>query len=324
MDLRKRAMRIGAWTAVIMVAMAALLAGCAHAREADPVAGGLTFKAGTYTATVPGMMGDIKVEVIFSVDRILSVRVLEHRETPVLSDAAVKGLPARIVESQSLAVDSVSGVTITSDAILEAVAECVRKAGGDVDALKARKVAAVQRAPNVRQTVDVVVIGGGGAGLSAAVTAHQAGASVLVLEKMPQVGGNTIIAAGAFNTSNLGLQRRLPAAPGPEAAIMAAINAQPASDLHREMQAQLRREFEAHRAAGSPHLFDSPTFHALQTFEGGDRKGDLALIRNYTSQSLDALKWLEGLGMRFTDTPFTVLGALWMRSHRPVRPLGTG
>ena len=56
-------------------------------------------------------------------------------------------------------------------------------------------------------TVDIAVIGAGGAGLSAAVEAAQLGASVVVVEKMPAVGGNTLRASGGFNAAGTALQR---------------------------------------------------------------------------------------------------------------------
>ena len=56
-------------------------------------------------------------------------------------------------------------------------------------------------------TVDVAVIGAGGAGLSAAVQAHELGANVVVVEKMAMVGGNTVRAAGGLNAVGTALQQ---------------------------------------------------------------------------------------------------------------------
>ncbi len=322
MVLGKRAKGIVAILAAL--AVAAALIGCVHTGGADQATSGKLFKAGTYSASGNGMGGEVKVSVTFSSDKIVSVKVDKHNETPGVGDIALEKLPALIVEGQTLGVDAVAGATMTSDAILAAVEACVKKAGGDVAALKARKAAAAGKSADVTETVDVVVIGAGGAGLSAAVTAHQNGASVLVLEKMPKAGGNTIISGAAYNSADAERQKRAPASAGPEAVVMGLINAKPASDLHKEMQATLKREYEAYKASGASYLFDSPTMHALQTFEGGDRKADLVLVKNYTSRTLDGVKWLESLDMKFTDTCFTVLGALWQRSHKPVKPLGTG
>lgn len=318
MQSKKRIKVIGVVVALIV---ATLLAGCAQTPATTAKA---AFKAGTYTASAKGMGGDVKVSVTFSATDIVSVKVDQHNETPGVGDAAIKTIPGKIVQGQTLNVDVVAGASISSKAILAAVEECVKKAGGDVAALKAKKVAAAAKAADVTETADVVIIGAGGAGLAAAVTAHQAGSSVLILEKMPKVGGNTIISGAAYNSADPARQALSPAEAGPEATIQALIAAKPASDLHAQMQAQLKKEYEAYKASAAKGLFDSPTLHALQTYEGGDRVGDLVLIKNYTSKTLDGVKWLESLGMKFNDTCFTVLGALWQRSHKPVKPLGTG
>jgi flavocytochrome c len=133
----------------------------------------------------------------------------------------------------------------------------------------------------IEKQADVVIIGGGGAGLAAAVSAHQKGAKVLVLEKMPKVGGNTIISGAAYN----------------------------AVDPKRQ------------KAAG---IEDSIEKHYTQTFEGGDKLAKPEMVRTFVEKSYPTLEWLESLGMKFKDEIFTVLGALWPRSHKPIEPLGTG
>ncbi len=161
------------------------------------------FKAGTYTAAAKGMGGDVTVEVVVTADEITGVKVVSHKETPGISDLPIEQIPAKIIETQSLAVDTVSGATITSTALLTAVTDCLTQAGADVEALKNKKVE-VKKAEDVTAEADVIVIGAGGAGLAAAVTANQAGASVIVLEKTPKVGGNTIMAGGALNAVDEG------------------------------------------------------------------------------------------------------------------------
>lgn len=313
---RKRMVLILAALSVV-----ALLFGCAQTQASLQKT---VFRPGTYTASAKGIGGDVKISVTFSATDIVSIKVDQHNETPGVGDVAIETIPEKIVKGQTLNVDTVAGATITSKAILTAVEECIKKAGGDVAAFKAKQPVAAKKAADITQTADVVVIGAGGAGLAAAVSAHQAGASVIVVEKMPKVGGNTIISGAAYNSADPERQKNAPASAGPEATVMALINATPANELHKQMQATLKKEYEEYKASGATYLFDSPTLHALQTFEGGDRKGDLVLIKNYTSKTLAGLHWLESLGMKFTDTCFTVLGALWQRSHKPVKPLGTG
>lgn len=99
------------------------------------------YTPGVYTASAKGNNGDVKVEVEVSETEILSVKVLEHQETEGISDKAISDLPAAIVAAQGLGLDTVSGATVTSNAILEAVADCMEQAGADVEALKAISIA---------------------------------------------------------------------------------------------------------------------------------------------------------------------------------------
>ena len=99
----------------------------------------MSYKAGTYTAAAKGMNGDVNVTVTFSKTAIKKIEIGKHGETPGISDAAIKKMPEQILKTQSLAVDTVSGATLTSNAILGAVASAVEQAGGDVNASNAKK-----------------------------------------------------------------------------------------------------------------------------------------------------------------------------------------
>lgn len=146
-----------------------------------------------------GGVGAIEVAVTVDGEVITAVEVTKNGDTPGISDAAITGIPAAIVLANSIAVDAISGATMTSVAILAAAENALVQGGVDVEPFKVKKEIIVEQADDVELTVDVVVIGAGGAGLAAAVTANQAGKSVIVVEKMPKVGGNTILAGGAMN-----------------------------------------------------------------------------------------------------------------------------
>ena len=157
------------------------------------------FKAGTYEATVAGHNGDLSVEVVVDAYTIKEVTILSHKESPSISDAAIERIPLAIVDSQSLAVDTVSGATVTSKAIILAVTEALKLAGGDIEKLSVKQSKETVKGETKEYTADVIIIGGGGAGLAAAVSAHENGASVIVVEKMSRLGGNTILSGGALN-----------------------------------------------------------------------------------------------------------------------------
>ncbi len=153
------------------------------------------YTPGTYTGTAAGKNGDVKVEVTFSANAIDSVKVVEHSETAGISDGAIENIPAAIVENQSLAVDTVSGATITSDAILKAVADAVAQAGGDVEALKNAAAPAGEKETK-ELSADVIVVGGGGAGMAAATRLAQLGKSVILVEKSGFLGGAISVSGG--------------------------------------------------------------------------------------------------------------------------------
>ena len=173
-----------------------------------PALADAAYTPGTYTGTAQGMAA-MTVEVEVSEDAIVSVTVTENGETygigTGMPTSPVDTYPAWIVEHQSLACDIVSGATISSYAVINAVADAVEQAGGDVAALKANTVEA---AAPVDETVecDVVVAGAGIAGLSAGVAAQEAGASVIILEKMGVPGGSTTRCGGYFLAGGSELQ----------------------------------------------------------------------------------------------------------------------
>lgn len=123
---------------VIALSLALALSMIACSGDADDASdgGAASYDAGTYEATADGYGGDVKVEVEFSESKITSVKVVEHEETDGIGTEAVDQMPQAIVDAQSLGVDATSGATVTSDAILEAVADAVNQAGGDADSLK--------------------------------------------------------------------------------------------------------------------------------------------------------------------------------------------
>lgn len=156
----------------------------------------MSYTPGTYSATVQGMH-EMTVTVTFSETEITDI-TYQHTETAGIGEPVVESMTAEILDIQGLGVDVVSGATLTSEAIIEGVADCAKQAGADVDKLKSISKT-VEKAEDEELSADVVVIGAGGAGMAAAVTASQEGKSVIVIEKTSQMGGNTALAGGALN-----------------------------------------------------------------------------------------------------------------------------
>lgn len=149
----------------------------------------------TGEGTAKGHNGDIKAVVTFEGDKIAKID-LEHEETEGLGDKAADSLVEKIVANDSVNVDTVSGATVTSTAIIEAVKAAIEASGRDVKAFETE--AEEKTGETIEKETDVVVIGGGGAGFAAAVSAKEAGADVILLEKLASVGGNTLISGGEY------------------------------------------------------------------------------------------------------------------------------
>ena len=164
----------------------------------------------TLTGTAEGRNGPVEVEVVADAGQIYQIRVLNHEETEGIGTVAVDKLPEAIFENQSLAVDAIAGATITSDAIKAAVVAALESGGLDPNAfMNEVEAAAPVEKTDVELECDVVVVGAGGAGRTASVLATQQGADVILLEKMPFVGGNSLRAEGGMNAANTKVEAEL-------------------------------------------------------------------------------------------------------------------
>ena len=291
---------------------------------ADSAPAEASYTPGTYSAEVNAMHGPLEVEVTFSEDAILDINVVNHVETPGVGDAAVDKIPQAIVDNQSLMVDAVTGVTITSASIKMAVEDCVLQAGGDVDLLKETPLKPADEVSG-ENTADVVIVGGGGAGLSAAVAATKAGASVIMIEKTGFLGGNSIVAGGIYNAPDASLQdyHFEERSESLETLIQDAIAEEPVSDEHAELIETVKAEYDAYLESDKT-LFDSTNWFALQTWNGGDKVADLDVVKILTGRSLEALQWMESMGMEFKPVISHGGGSLYPRTHSAVLPNGSG
>lgn len=143
----------------------------------------ISFTAGEYTAVSAGKNGDVKVKVVFDENSIVSVEVLESNETEGISNAAIERTIKSIVDGQTLEVDVTSGASLTTNAIVTAVEDCVKQANGDVEALKNNKKEETASKKEETYDTDIVIVGGGASGLTAAISASNLGANVIVIEK---------------------------------------------------------------------------------------------------------------------------------------------
>lgn len=160
----------------------------------------LAFTAGTYNGKASGYNGEVELAVTFSDTAVTAVELVSSKETQYVGDVAFEPMFADIVEANGSGVDTVSGATFTSAAIRNAVNDAAEQAGcTNMDAFKSNKVVHEAQAP-IEETYDVVIVGAGGAGIAAAAQAAQDGNTVLVIEKNAQVGGNTLVSGGQYQS----------------------------------------------------------------------------------------------------------------------------
>ena len=254
------------------IAIAAALAFIGTAAVASPM------KPGTYTAKVNGHNAPLTVEVTVDANKILSIKTPDDQESLGVGKVGLKKTADNILRYQSIGVDAVTGATFSSNALKEGVEKCLKQAGADMKQFTRK----AEKHPIHNRTyqADVVVIGGGGAGLASAISSMQAGAKkVIVIEKLGYVGGSTNVSEGALN----------------------------AVDDQRQKAQGIKDSYE--------------TFYET-TMHGGHDKGDPTLVRFLTSHSMDAVNWLESLGVKFNDHIGAATGSLGQRSHYPATPYG--
>ncbi|MDD2993084.1 MAG: flavocytochrome c [Pygmaiobacter sp.] len=321
-------------SAVLSLVMLFSLAGCG-AQSASSTAGA-TYKAGTYSATVQGHNAELTVTTEFDDNSIVAVTIGDNAETQGIATPVLETFPGLIVDGQTLNIDAVSGATVSSKAVLEAVAQCVEQAGGDAEALKTKEKVVKTAGEPIEKTADVVVIGAGGAGLSAAVSASSTGSSVIVIEKGAAVGGNTLRAGGAYNAVDPERQGNVAIEDSQitELERILAVDPATADAEYQDTLKTLQSQIKEYLAGDKKMLFDTVELHTYQTYMGGKRTGidgttiygDYDLVHTLTSNSLSALEWVASLdeNVEISDNIGTVLGALWPRTHSLTASVGHG
>lgn len=278
--------------------------------------------AGTYTATVDGRNGPLTLSVTVENNSIAAIEIGEHSETPGVADPALTTLVEDVIKHQSIGVDTITGSTITSKAVLSAIANCIAQAGGSTDDwdVKIEKVAG----EDIELTADVIVIGGGGAGLAAAATAGENGASVILIEKAAVLGGNTILSGGAFNTADPEKQKLDSMSEATRAELESYLNYKEEDfGAFAETLAVLKNQITEYLASGETYLFDSVELHMIHSYTGSKREAldgtiiepNYELISTLCGNSLDAWNWLKEIGVPTNESLSTAVGALWKRTH---------
>ncbi|MGT2666699.1 FAD-dependent oxidoreductase [Streptococcus rifensis] len=293
----------------------------------------LALEPGTYEVTAIGHNGKLPMSVTLSQDRIEKIDIDTEGESSGIADIVFSRVPAEIIEGQTLNVDAISGASVTSNGVLDGVARAVKQAGGNPDILRKRsKAPSALDGEDKSYEADLVVVGGGGAGLAAAARALQHGKRVVLVEKFPALGGNTVRAGGPMNAPDPEWQKTFAANGGEDHNLQALHDTDESTidpeylDDFRALKGQLKSYLK-----DPSYLFDSTLLYRIQTYLGGKRydqngqeiHGDYQLVKELTDRALESVRWLEDIGVKFVRDEVTMpVGAIWRRGHKPVVPMG--
>ena len=299
--------------------------------------------SGTFTGTASGMQGPVTVEMTVENGTITNVTVIESSETAGVADVALERIPAQIVEHQTTTLDTVTGATLASRAVMAAAEAAAEEAGLDMDALDANAYSAEAGDPETWDT-DVLVIGGGGAGFSAAITAAQEGSNVILIEKSSFLGGNTMMAGGAFNAVDPEAQAGMILTQAQKDTLDGYLALDPADPALKfdvfpewapvldELKADINAfyaENQGKTAGVDMPGFDSVALHMWHIYTGGLRElndgrwiaSDIDLARTLAESALGTFEWMATIGVdanygaNAAGSLYTVLGAMWSRTH---------
>ena len=277
----------------------------------------------TYTGEAFGhdKENPVKVTLTIKDKTITKVEVDASHETNGIGSKAAETMPGAIVAANSLDVDGVSGATQTSKAIIEAATAALKQAGLEPSDLVSKNTSTT-KAKDIEETVDVVVVGAGGAGMTAAITATDAGKKVIVVESQPIAGGNSVRSTGGMNAAKTPYQDKneFAEAAGVEKTLATAAEKFADNATITALAATVKEQWDAYQANPQGY-FDSVELMELDTLIGGKGKNNPELVKALAENSADAIEWLSSIGADVKNVG-AFGGASVKRIHRPVNADG--
>ena len=294
--------------------MALSLIGCGGKSNSASSAG----VSGDFTGTAKGMGGDVTVTLTLTDSKITGCTAEGADETQGIGTLALDQLPGQIAETGSIAVDGVTGATITSDAIKEAAAAALTAAGLNPDDFKTAVENNGEKAEDSTVDADIVIVGAGGAGMTAAITAAEEGKSVVILESQSMVGGNSVRATGGMNAGKTVYQdeNEFGESAGVEKTLKTAAEKYADNETITALAKTVSEQWAEYQANPTGY-FDSVELMELDTMVGGKGINDPELVETLCSNSADAIDWLDEHGITLHNVA-SFGGASVKRIHRPV------
>ena len=303
--------------ASLLLAGAMFLTACGGSASSTSAAGGVS---GSFTGTAKGM-GDVSVTLTLTDNVITDCTAKGDEETPGIGSVVIEQFPGEVVEGNTINLDSISGATITSNAFVEAAKAALTEAGLNPDDYMA-KADKTANGETVSYDADVVVIGAGGAGMTAAMTAADAGQKVVILESQAMVGGNSARATGGMNAAKTVYQdeNEFDQAAGVEKTLATAAEKYADNETITALAKTVSEQWAAYQANPTGY-FDSVELMELDTMVGGKGINDPELVETLCEGTADAIDWLDENGITLHNVS-SFGGASVKRIHRPVNEEG--
>ena len=303
--------------ASLLLAGAMFLTACGGSASSTSAAGGVS---GSFTGTAKGM-GDVSVTLTLTDNVITDCTAKGDEETPGIGSVVIEQFPGEVVEGNTINLDSISGATITSNAFVEAAKAALTEAGLNPDDYMA-KADKTANGETVSYDADVVVIGAGGAGMTAAMTAADAGQKVVILESQAMVGGNSARATGGMNAAKTVYQdeNEFDQAAGVEKTLATAAEKYADNETITALAKTVSEQWAAYQANPTGY-FDSVELMELDTMVGGKGINNPELVKTLCEGTADAIDWLDENGITLHNVS-SFGGASVKRIHRPVNEEG--
>ena len=303
--------------ASLLLAGAMFLTACGGSASSTSAAGGVS---GSFTGTAKGM-GEVSVTLTLTDNVITDCTAKGDEETPGIGSVVIEQFPGEVVEGNTINLDSISGATITSNAFVEAAKAALTEAGLNPDDYMA-KADKTANGETVSYDADVVVIGAGGAGMTAAMTAADAGQKVVILESQAMVGGNSARATGGMNAAKTVYQdeNEFDQAAGVEKTLATAAEKYADNETITALAKTVAEQWAAYQANPTGY-FDSVELMELDTMVGGKGINNPELVKTLCEGTADAIDWLDENGITLHNVS-SFGGASVKRIHRPVNEEG--
>ncbi len=305
---------------VLAAAMVFSLAACGGKSESTAASSSSSAGvSGEFTGTANGM-GEVTVTVTLT-DGVITDCVVEGPdETEGIGSVVVANAPEEVVSANKGSIDVVSGATITSNAVNEALAAALTAAG--LDAADFVGNASEETAEDTTVEADIVVVGAGGAGMTAAISAAKEGKSVVIVESQSMVGGNSVRATGGLNATHTPAQdeNEFNEAAGVEKTLATAAESYADNETITALAATVAEQWAEYQA-NPVGYFDSVELMELDTMIGGKGVNNPELVEVLCSNSADAIEWLASIGIDMPSVS-SFGGASVKRIHRPLNDEG--